>query len=192
MFAEDAEHGIDTGCTGKTGSIFADALNRGTLCVEVYKGKKVYGIKAEEQDLMVCGDPGHTSIPMLRTCFNVSDKPVKAARLYVTARGIYDCQVNGQEVTKTWFNPGETQYDRHIMYQTYNIDSMIHPGENALGAILASGWWSDAQTFVLGNYNYYGDRESLLGKIVISYEGRYKRCLCYRYKTLEIQPGRFL
>lgn len=170
VFAEDAEHGIDTGCTGKTGSIFADALNRGTLCVEVYKGKKVYGIKAEEQDLMVCGDPGHTSIPMLRTCFNVSDKPVKAARLYVTARGIYDCQVNGQEVTKTWFNPGETQYDRHIMYQTYNIDSMIHPGENALGAILASGWWSDAQTFVLGNYNYYGDRESLLGKIVISYE----------------------
>lgn len=170
IFAEDAQNGIDTSCTGRTGSIFAHAINEGQMCVDEQGGQKVYAISAGDKDVMICGDPQHTSIPMLRTCFNVADKPVKSARLYVTARGIYECRINGQAVTDTWFNPGETQYDHHIMYQTYALDHLIRPGENALGAILASGWWSDAQTFVLGNYNYYGDRESLLGKVVITYE----------------------
>ena len=109
---------------------------------------------------------------MLRSVFTVApdiEKIVEKARLYATARGIYECQINGGTVTENYFSPGVTQYDRHMMYQTYDITKKIAAGKNAIGIILASGWWSDAQTYVLGNYNYYGDRESFLGKIVITY-----------------------
>ncbi|WP_050008293.1 alpha-L-rhamnosidase [Butyrivibrio sp. WCE2006] len=127
-------------------------------------------LSTKDSDAVITKNPSHTSIPMLRSIFRVESKKLAKARLYATARGIYECSVNGKPVTDTWFNPGQTQYDRHMMYQTYDITDMLSEGENAIGVILASGWWSDAQTFVLGNYNYYGDRESFLGRIELEYE----------------------
>ena len=35
---------------------------------------------------------------------------------------------------------------------------------------MASGWWCDAQTYVLRNYNYYGDRESVLALLELTYD----------------------
>ncbi|MGI6577908.1 MAG: family 78 glycoside hydrolase catalytic domain [Eubacteriales bacterium] len=113
-------------------------------------------------------DPSHTSIPMLRTVIPAKDD-LKSARLYVTARGIYECHINGEKLGEDWFNPGATQYDKHLLYQTYDITQMMKTGENAVGFYLASGWWSDSQTFTLMNYNYWGDRPSLLAKVVLSY-----------------------
>ena len=185
FFEETAGKGMNVDCTGKAGSIFEAAFASGAMCVASAgsaasvlgavaaldsRGPAVYRIAAKDCAVMVTGNPGHTSIPMLRRSFTLSDKPVASARLYATARGIYECRINGRAVTDTWLNPGQTQYDRHLMYQVYDVGSLLAPGENALGVILASGWWSDAQTFVLGNYNYYGDRESFLGKLVVTYE----------------------
>ncbi len=117
----------------------------------------------------VTADPSNTSIPMLRRKFSL-EKNVESARLYVTSRGIYELHINAQKYGDSWFNPGASQYDKHIMYQTYDITENLRKGENAIGFYLASGWWSDSQTFALTNYNYYGDRESLLVKMVIKYE----------------------
>lgn len=136
----------------------------------VYEDNTIKKFVAEKENITTVTDPSHTSIPMLRRVFTVKNKAIRKARLYATARGIYECRINGTSVTDTWFNPGETQYDRHLMYQTYDIEEFIHAGENAVGVILASGWWDDAQTFVLGNFNYYGDREAFLGKLQIIYE----------------------
>ena len=138
----------------------------------VFSDHTHYEIKADQKAVLKTLNPSHTSIPMLRSIFRVSsdkEKQVEKARLYATARGIYECRINGEKITETFFNPGATQYDRHIQYQTYDITDQITAGDNAVGIVLASGWWSDAQTYVLGNYNYYGDRESFLGKIVITY-----------------------
>jgi len=127
-------------------------------------------ISTKDGDVFITKEPSHTSVPMLRSVFAAKQGKLKKARLYATARGIYECRVNGKEITDTFFNPGHTQYDRHLMYQTYDITDLVESGDNAIGVTLASGWWSDAQTFVLGNYNYYGDRESFLGRIEITYE----------------------
>jgi alpha-L-rhamnosidase len=37
--------------------------------------------------------------------------------------------------------------------------------------MLSSGWWNDMATFSIGKYNYFGDRQSLLAKIEITYSG---------------------
>ena len=115
-------------------------------------------------------NPSKHSIPMLRRNFNIKNEGIASARLYITARGIYDCRINGQAVTDTYLNPGMSQYDKHIMYQTWDVTSLIASGENGIGITLASGWWCDAQTYVQRNYNYFGDKEAVLACLMIKYE----------------------
>jgi alpha-L-rhamnosidase len=46
---------------------------------------------------------------------------------------------------------------------------MVNSGQNALGAMLGEGWWSGLLRF--GTiWNHFGDRQSLLAKLVITYE----------------------
>lgn len=123
------------------------------------------------EDKQVTADPSHTAIPMLRTDVRVNkEKKLVRARLYITARGIYECKVNGQTLTERVLLPGLTQYDKRINYQTYDILPYIEKGVNGLGVILSSGWWSDSQTFCVKNYNYFGDKESVLAKVILTYE----------------------
>lgn len=130
----------------------------------LYGRKSIFdGLISVEQDCFVLqggqvtADPSNTSMPMLRRVFHVGSG-LKRARLYITARGIYDCRINAVPVNNSLLAPGLTQYDRRISYQTYDITDYLQEGDNGIGIILSSGWWSDAQTFTVANYNYFGDR----------------------------------
>ena len=127
-------------------------------------------LSGENGEKQIVTDPSAHALPMFGSHFTVSGKKVRGARLYITTRGIYDCCINGKAVTDTWLNPGASQYDKHIMYQTYDVTGLLLEGENGIGVTLSSGWWCDAQTFVLRNYNYYGDQESFLAKLEVTYE----------------------
>lgn len=127
------------------------------------KGRK---LKGECQELT---DPSCHSLPMFRRNFYIKKK-VAGARLYAAARGIYECSINGRRVGEEYFAPGASQYDRHLMYQTYDVTDFLTEGENGIGCILASGWWSDSSTFRLDNYNYWGDQMSFLGRLAVRYE----------------------
>ncbi|MBK6978018.1 MAG: family 78 glycoside hydrolase catalytic domain [Cytophagaceae bacterium] len=119
--------------------------------------------------MLVTGNATQNAAPMLRTTFKT--KPgIKKARLYVTARGIYEMYLNGKRVSDEYFNPGFTQYNKHHQYQTFDITSTLQTGkENAIGAWLSEGWWSGNITYSGESWNYFGDRQSLLSKIVITY-----------------------
>lgn len=134
-----------------------------------YKDQAIVG--GGEQGFFVVADPSQNAMPMLRTGFTTKEAKVKNARLYVTARGIYELYLNGKRVGDDWFNPGLTQYNKTHLYQTYDVTDMINEnGENAMGAWLGEGWWSGNYTFVGTNWNFFGDRQSLLAKLVITYE----------------------
>jgi len=119
----------------------------------------------------IVADPSHNSMPMMRREFITQKKHIQSARLYVTARGIYEMYINGMRVGEDYFNPGSTQYNKTHMYQTYDItDMLIIGGNNAIGAWLGEGWWSGAITYSGENWNYFGDRQSILAKLVITYD----------------------
>lgn len=122
-----------------------------------------------EDDTVIKRVPDSHALPMLRRNFNAADK-VKKARLYVTARGIYECRINGKTVSDEYFAPGASQFDKHLYYQVYDVTDLINKGENGIGFTLSSGWWSGSQTFVLGCYNLWGDKESVMAKLVVTYE----------------------
>jgi len=126
-----------------------------------------YLIEGGEKGCFIAADPSRNSAPMLRTEFEAT-KSVQAARLYVTARGIYEIFINGEKVGNDYYNPGQTQYNKSHFYQTYDVTDLIQMGENALGAMMSEGWWSGLLSF--GSvWNHFGDRQSLLAKLVINY-----------------------
>lgn len=106
---------------------------------------------------------GAVGAPMLRKTFDVdADKTVASARLYATAAGIYDMRMNGQAVSDTYFNPGSTQYNKTLLYQTYDVTNLLKKGKNAMGATLGHGWYN-------ASGRNYGDNLGLYAKLVVTY-----------------------
>ncbi|MEJ2006368.1 MAG: family 78 glycoside hydrolase catalytic domain, partial [Cyclobacteriaceae bacterium] len=105
-----------------------------------------YLVDGGDNGMIVTADPSRNSTPMLRKEFDV-DKRVESARLYVTARGIYEVQINGNKIGSDFYNPGQTQYNKSHFYQTYDVTELIESGNNAIGAMLAEGWWSGLLSF---------------------------------------------
>jgi alpha-L-rhamnosidase len=128
-----------------------------------------YRVDGGSAGVFAVADPSRNSTPMLRTEFDTGGRRVRDARLHVTARGIYELYLNGERVGDDYYNPGLTQYDHTHMYQTYDVTEQVRSGPNALGAMLGEGWWSGLLSF--GTiWNHFGDRQSLLAKLVVRYE----------------------
>ncbi len=102
---------------------------------------------------------GHPWIPdlvkALRNTFSV-DKPVKSARLYATALGAYELILNGDRVGDQVLAPGWTDYRAHVKYQTYDVTAQVERGDNAIGALLAPGWYETPLEW-FQQPNNYGD-----------------------------------
>jgi len=146
--------------------IYADFVKAGSG-FSVANGR--YVLAGGGKGVFLVRNPSRNSAPMLRTTFKTSGKAVEGARLYVTARGIYEIYLNGKRVGDDYYNPGLTQYNITHMYQTYDVTAMVKAGENAMGAMLGEGWWSGLLSF--GNiWNHFGDRQSLLAKLVVTYK----------------------
>ena len=129
-----------------------------------------YRLSGDTDGAFITADPSHGSMPLLRSSFTVKNKKIASARLYATARGIYEFYINGKRVGNDYFAPGLTQYNITQLYQTYDVTNLLQEGKkNAMGAQLSEGWWSGAITFQGENWNYFGDRQSLLAKMVITY-----------------------
>ncbi len=111
-------------------------------------------------------------VPYLRRAFQL-DQPaasVRAARLYVTALGLYEARLNGARVGEAYLTPGWTDYDRRVQYQAYDVTAQLRDGENVLGALLADGWYSGFVGFDAKRAGaLYGNSPELLAQLVIAF-----------------------
>jgi alpha-L-rhamnosidase len=108
--------------------------------------------------------------PYLRKEFPL-DKAVRRARMYATARGVYELYVNGNRVGNDVLAPGWTDYDRRIQYQTYDVTPLLAEGPNTLGAILGDGWFAGFFGFDPKHRGaLYGARPQLLAQLDVEYE----------------------
>lgn len=105
--------------------------------------------------------------PKLQLAFTAKRK-VERARIYATALGLYELQLNGSRVGEDYFTPGWTDYDSRLQYQTFDVTDQLVEGENEWTALLGKGWykgnlgWEDRD-------NIYGDKLALLAEMHIEY-----------------------
>ncbi len=69
-------------------------------------------------------------------------KAVLSARAYITGVGFYEFYVNGRRVGNRVLAPAKTPYHKHILYDSYDITSLLQKGNNALGIHLGNGWYN--------------------------------------------------
>ncbi|MBN2028816.1 family 78 glycoside hydrolase catalytic domain [bacterium] len=153
----------------KTGSGYS--IFEGLPGITVSRDGTVITVRNNSDETLVgYTDPSHGSLTMLRTEFSTqSDKTVAKAKMYVTAMGCYEMYINGKRMEEDRFPPGDSQFRETLCYYAYDVTNMIQNGMNCMGAILNSGWYTGYMTFSPGNFNFFGDTEALLAKLVITY-----------------------
>ncbi len=104
--------------------------------------------------------------PYLRTSFAIS-RPVQSADISLTALGLYECEINGRKVGDHALAPGWTNYRRRVHFQSFDVTSLLQPGENAMGAILGDGWYCGSVAW--RSRQIYGDRPSFIAQLTITY-----------------------
>ncbi|NER17806.1 family 78 glycoside hydrolase catalytic domain [Spongiivirga citrea] len=77
----------------------------------------------------------------LRKKFELTSDVI-SARLYITAKGVFDVHLNGEDVSGDVMPPGWTPYNKRIETLTYDVTDLIVSGENMIAIELASGWHS--------------------------------------------------
>ena len=78
---------------------------------------------------------------LLRRDFAVNGGLVRAVA-HVTGLGQYEMSLNGGKVGQDFLSPGWTKYDKTVLYDTFEITSMLHTGTNAVGLMLGNGMYN--------------------------------------------------
>ncbi|MFJ4205724.1 family 78 glycoside hydrolase catalytic domain [Streptomyces sviceus] len=166
-------------CCGERGTVY-DAVVTGAdgstlLNTDFASGRNPFtGGDIADSALVVSGTtdalyaPATRPQPLLRKHFNTAaGKRVASARVYASALGIYQLELNGRRVGDQVLAPGWTDYQKRIQSQTYDVTGLLDDGDNAIGASLADGWW--AGKVGIGWSRQYGDTPALVAKIRIAY-----------------------
>jgi alpha-L-rhamnosidase len=107
-----------------------------------------FGIGTDRQQAVPGPDRISTDASLMRKDFSV-DSPIRTARLTLTALGAYQAFLNGKPVApNTLLAPGWTDFHKRVLYQTYDVTSLLSHGANTLGVLLGGGWYSSPMTWI--------------------------------------------
>jgi alpha-L-rhamnosidase len=76
---------------------------------------------------------------MLRKTFKL-DGNVTRAVAHASGLGVYELRLNGKKVGDRVLSPEFTNYDKEILYQSYDVTDMLTSETNGVGVMLADGW----------------------------------------------------
>lgn len=149
--------------TGLDGSVSPwsrpEPVETGLLLASDWQARPVGGAWAEE--------PGTDRRPSrVRRGFRL-DAPVVSARLYATAHGVFEAEVNGVRVGDDELSPGWTSYDARLRYRTYDVTELLVAGDNVVGAWLGDGWYRGRLGFNGGYHDLYGTDLSFLAQLEV-------------------------
>ncbi len=85
-------------------------------------------------------DPDISS-PLLRKEF-ILGKPVEKAYAFISGLGYYELYLNGEKVGDHVLDPGWTEYDKRVLYATYEVSGHLQKGNNAVGIMLGNAYYT--------------------------------------------------
>ena len=107
---------------------------------------------------------------------------VVSARLYATAHGVYDAEINGRYIEDFVLAPGVTDYRKRLQYQVYDITEDIKQSGKPAGAgnadtdpvnvitfRLGDGWYRGCVAAYSAEY-VFGLRTALLAQLEVTYK----------------------
>jgi alpha-L-rhamnosidase len=135
-----------------------------------YDGQSFSKEVNENQTLIL---PAESGVPYLRKAFELKSS-IRRAVLYVTALGLYEVHINGQRVGDHVLAPDWTDYRKRVRYQTFEVTDFLKAGRNAIGTLLANGWYSGH--IGNGGFEFFGNEPAFLAQLEVTYkDGRTER-----------------
>jgi alpha-L-rhamnosidase len=108
---------------------------------------------------------------LLRRLFRVTGKVV-AARLYMTALGLYEAELNGRRIGDALLRPEFTDYRAHCLYCVEDVADTLVQGDNVLGIHVGDGWYG-SYVAPTGRYSFGPEPLRAMGQLEILYaDGR--------------------
>ncbi len=104
---------------------------------------------------------------LLRRAFAVA-KPIARARLYATALGAFEAEINGRRVGDALMSPESTDYRDTLLYRAHDVTELLRPGANAIGAMIADGWYGSFHGLA-GRFAFGPPPLRLLAQLEIAY-----------------------
>ena len=94
----------------------------------------------------------------LRRDFSLpSNGTIAAATVYMSGIGFSSLLLNGRPVDPSRvLDPGWTTYQKRTLYVSLAVESLLHPGGNALGVTLGNGWYAQEQYMIGQQQPTYG------------------------------------
>ena len=99
--------------------------------------------------------------PLLRREFILDHEP-SVAHVHIAGVGYYELYVNGHKVGDHVLDPGTTDYDERVLYETYDLSTHLKAGANAVGLMLGRGWYVGSEARENTCTRRYGDRPCAL------------------------------
>ena len=112
-------------------------------------------------------------------CFRkvfTAEKKIQSARLYASAKGLYDVTVNGKRIEDFILAPGMTDYRKRIQYQTYDVTDFLSK-ENTVELRLADGWYRGSSA-AYGVTNVYGSQTGVIAQLEITFTDCSSQTVC--------------
>lgn len=80
-------------------------------------------------------------VPMFRKEFILNDT-IESARINITGLGHYELYINNQRIGDRFLSPGWTNYQKRILYNSFDITEQLKKGGNAIGVIVGNGFYN--------------------------------------------------
>jgi alpha-L-rhamnosidase len=94
-----------------------------------------------------------TPNPLLRKNLQIK-KEIKSARLYIAGLGYSIAYINGQRIGDHMLDMPWTKFAKQVMYSTFDVTSVLHTGNNALGVMLGNGWYNPMPIKMFQRWNF--------------------------------------
>ena len=118
--------------------------------------KNLKGGKLETQQRVFEQLKNKPTASLFRYQFSTAiNKKIIKAKLHSTAAGYYEIFINGQKVDDRIMDPGQTDFDKRILYNTDNVLSFLEQGDNTIAVHLGSGWYDEPIAFSNPEKNYF-------------------------------------
>ncbi|HVX86642.1 MAG TPA: family 78 glycoside hydrolase catalytic domain [Phycisphaerae bacterium] len=105
----------------------------------------------------------------MRRAFSVT-KPIAKARLYYTALGTCEPAINGKRINDHLLDPGWTEYSKRTMVREQDVTNLLTQGQNAVGVVLADGWFAGRVGWAgLAQYSQISRRPLFNAQLEITY-----------------------
>ena len=106
-----------------------------------------------------------------------ASKKIKKATIYISGLGLYELYINGQKIGDQVLSPSPTDYEKTVMYNTFDVTQNLKQGNNTVATILGNGrFFTMRQNYKPQKWHNFGFPKMLL-QLEIEYTDGTKQIL---------------